>query len=81
MDNEQTQTRYSRAFRRHHANTAFLRQSPCLPDIHLGLLRRVCLKLGVSTVGDKVRLLASIQVRRGRSMVLRGGDTFLRGKH
>ena len=43
------------------ANTAFLAQSPCLPDIDLGMLRRVAVALGVSSTGDKPHILANIQ--------------------
>lgn len=63
LDNEQQQIRTSRGGRRHVGNTAFLAQSPCLPDISQGLLRRVALTLGVSTAGNKVKILHNIQVR------------------
>eukprot|EP00049_Salpingoeca_infusionum_P002758 m.59463 g.59463 ORF g.59463 m.59463 type:complete len:792 (-) comp11772_c0_seq2:1918-4293(-) len=51
----------TRSTRRRHMNTSFFEHSPCLPDVSLGLLRRLCVALGVSTVGGKVELLANIQ--------------------
>jgi hypothetical protein len=61
LENEQHVFRQSRGKRRNKTNTRFLEQSPCLPDINFGLLRRVAVALGVSTVGGKVQILSNIQ--------------------
>eukprot|EP00045_Choanoeca_perplexa_P014204 m.165793 g.165793 ORF g.165793 m.165793 type:complete len:768 (+) comp16605_c0_seq2:52-2355(+) len=61
LDSEEQQVRYTRSHRHNTINRYFLEQSPCLPDIPLGLLRRVALALGVGSTGYKVDLLANIQ--------------------
>ncbi|EGD72899.1 hypothetical protein PTSG_04628 [Salpingoeca rosetta] len=61
LEFEERQLRSTRASRRSSHNTRFLAMSPCLPDIPLGLLRRVCIALGLSSSGEKVDLLANVQ--------------------
>lgn len=62
LENEQVRIMQSRASRRNAMNTRFLEQSPCLPDINYGFLRRIAVALGVSTTGGKVQILSNIQV-------------------
>jgi len=63
FENEQTSVRQSRGKRKQLNNevTRNLEQSPCLPDINFGLLRRVAIDLGVKTTGGKVQILSNIQ--------------------
>lgn len=63
FENEQHSVRQSRGRRKqlNNENLRNLQQSPCLPDINFGLLRRVAVDLGVKTTGGKVQILSNIQ--------------------
>ena len=61
LEDELEKSRETRRDRRNMLHTHFLKENPCFNDIALGLLRRVALRLGVSSAGDKVKILANIQ--------------------
>lgn len=63
FENEQHSVRQSRGKRKQLKSESMrnLEQSPCLPDINFGLLRRVAVDLGVKPTGGKVQILSNIQ--------------------
>eukprot|EP00038_Savillea_parva_P028924 m.67783 g.67783 ORF g.67783 m.67783 type:complete len:1010 (+) comp8468_c0_seq2:201-3230(+) len=78
LESEQNFIMSSRGQRRQATNTKFLEQSPCLPDINYGFIRRVAVMLGVSPTGTKVQILSNIQqyvpVTFGLSMLAIGDN-------
>eukprot|EP00039_Didymoeca_costata_P013910 m.218001 g.218001 ORF g.218001 m.218001 type:complete len:749 (+) comp15897_c0_seq4:426-2672(+) len=61
LENEEAQIRMSRSKRKKYGRKSSFQNSPCLPDINLGLVRRVAVALGVSPAGDKVQILNHIR--------------------